>query len=491
MNTAKKPTLFMAILPVIILIAIMAVGVYLFGDELTNGPSQMALVTAAIVGALVAMFKLNIPWEKIEAGILKNLSNTGGAIFILLMIGALTASWIQSGVVPTLIYYGLKVIHPSVFLLIVFIFTGVISLMAGSSWTTIGTIGVAMISTGEILGFHSGWLAGAIISGAYLGDKLSPLSDTTNLAASISEVDLYKHIKYMTITNIPTFILVGVIFAVAGFFIPVNSTLDVEQQCAEIASTYNISLWLLLIPCFTIFLIFKKLSPFITLFLSAVVAVVVAMFAQPDIINQISPYSEGELMRYIYVPLKMLSSHVDIETGNDILNGLASTNGMGGMMNTIWLILCVVCFGGVMESAGYINAVTEKIAGAMKSATSLVASTIGTCVFCNIVISDQYMSILIPGKMFTQVYKDNGYEARLLSRSLEDSATVTSVLVPWNTCGVVQSSVLGVPTLTYLPYCFFNYLSPVISIFVAAAGYKIYRFGKSIKREKKNCLNQK
>lgn len=480
MVTNKKPTLFLALLPVVLLIIMMAVGVYLFGDELTSGPSQVALITAAIIGALVAMFHLKTPWEKIEEGILKNLTNTGGAIFILLMIGALTASWIQSGVVPTLIYYGLKIIHPSIFLLIVFIFTGVISLMAGSSWTTIGTIGVAMISTGEILGFHSGWLAGAIISGAYLGDKLSPLSDTTNLAASISGVDLYKHIKYMALTNLPTFTIVAIIFAVAGFFIPINAQLDVATQCAEIASTYNISLWLLLIPCFTIFLIFKKLSPFITLFLSAVVATVVAMFAQPAIIDQISPYAEGELMRYIYVPFKMLSSHVDIKTGNDILDGLASTNGMGGMLNTIWLILCVVAFGGVMESAGYINAVTEKIAGAMKSAGSLVASTIGTCVFCNIVISDQYMSILIPGKMFSQVYKDNGYEPRLLSRSLEDSATVTSVLIPWNTCGVVQASVLGVPTLTYLPYCFFNYLSPLVSILFAYAGYKIYQFGKPV-----------
>ncbi len=479
-KVSKEPTLFLALLPVVLLIIMMAVGVYLFQDDLTSGPSQVALVTAAIIGALVAIFHLKIPWEKIEEGILKNLSNTGGAIFILLMIGALTASWIQSGVVPTLIYYGLKIINPSIFLLIVFLFTGVISLMAGSSWTTIGTIGVAMISTGEILGFHTGWLAGAIISGAYLGDKLSPLSDTTNLAASISGVDLYKHIKYMALTNLPSFLIVAIIFGIAGFFIPTNAVLDVEEQCAEIASTYNISLWLLLIPCFTIFLIFKKLSPFITLFLSAVVATAVAMFAQPDIINQISPYAEGDPMRYIYVPMKMLSSHVDIETGNEILNGLASTNGMGGMMTTIWLILCVVAFGGVMESAGYINAVTQKIAGAMKSATSLVSSTIGTCIFCNIVISDQYMSILIPGKMFSQVYKDNGYEARLLSRSLEDSATVTSVLIPWNTCGVVQSSVLGVPTLTYLPYCFFNYLSPIVSILFAVVGYKIYQFGKPV-----------
>ncbi len=478
----KKPTLFIALLPVIILIAIMAIGVHLFGDELTSGPSQVALVTASVVGALIAMFKYKIKWEDLEAGILDNLSKTGGAIFILLMIGALTSSWILSGVVPTLVYYGIKIINPSIFLVIVFIFTSIISIMAGSSWTTIGTIGVAMVSTGEILGFHSGWLAGAIISGAYLGDKISPLSDTTNLSASVSEVDLYKHIRYMFVTNIPSVLICAVIFTVAGFFVPIKSQLDIEQQCAEIASTFNISLWLLLIPGFTIFLIYKKMSPYITLFLSAVVATVVALIAQPAIIDQISPYAEGELYRYIYTPLKMLSSEVTVTTGNEMLDGLASTRGMVGMMNTIWLILCVVAFGGVMEAAGYIDVVTRKIARSMESAVSLVSSTIATCIFCNLAISDQYMSILIPGKMFAQVYKDNGYEARLLSRSLQDSATVTSVLIPWNTCGVVQASVLGIPTLVYLPYCFFNIISPIVSIIVAAIGYKIYKFGKPLNK---------
>lgn len=481
----KKPSALLSILPVLVLVLMLVAGVKMFGDGLTAGPSQIALITASIVGALIAIYYLKIPWEKLEEGILDNLSKTGSAIFILLMIGALTASWIQSGVVPTMIYYGLEIISPSIFLLVAFIFTGVISTMAGSSWTTIGTIGVAMLSAGKILGFHEGWLAGAIISGAYFGDKISPLSDTTNLSASISGVNLYKHVRYLLITNIPLFIITGVIFAIAGYFNPNISTLNVDDQCAQIASAYNISPWLLLIPGFTIFLIFKKISPYLTLFISALIGSVVAVFAQPQIISQISPFEVTSFQTYIYAPLKLLSSKVVIDTGNEMLNGLVCTNGMAGMMNTVWLILCVVAFGGIMEAAGFIQSLTEKMVRLINSTVSLVASTVGACVFCNIVLSDQYMSILIPGKMFANFYKEKGYEPELLSRSLQDSATVTSVLVPWNTCGVVQSSVLGIPTLTYLPYCVFNILSPFVTIAVAAIGYKITRYGKPLREKKK------
>jgi NhaC family Na+:H+ antiporter len=480
----KKISTGLACVPIIVLVTLIVIGSILFGDELTSGPSQIALLGAGLVAAIIAMFRQKISWEKLEEGIADNFSKSAGVFFILLSIGALTSTWMLSGVVPTLIYYGLKLINPAIFLLVIFIFTTIISLILGSSWTTIGTIGVAMLSAGEILGFHSGWLAGAIISGAYLGDKLSPLSDTTNLSASVAEVDLYSHIRYLMITNIPTFVITAVIFAVVGFMVPSSSQLDVEQQCAEIASTFNISLWLLLIPGFTILLIFKKVSPYITLFLSAVVGAVVALFAQPEIINQITPYAEGDICRYIYAPLKMLSTDVTISTGNEMLDGLASTSGMGGMMNTVWLILCVVAFGGIMESAGYISVVTEKMLKYMKSATSLVSSTIGTCIFCNLTLSDQYMSILLPGKMFSKAFKDNGYEPELLSRSLQDSATVTSVLIPWNTCGVAQSSVLGVSTLTYLPYCIFNILSPIISIAIVAIGYKVMKFGKPVNGKK-------
>ncbi|MEG1088986.1 MAG: Na+/H+ antiporter NhaC family protein [Bacteroidales bacterium] len=481
----KKPSALLSIIPVLVLVLILIAGVQMFGDGLTAGPSQIALITASVVGALIGIFYLKIPWDKLEAGIIENLGKTGSAIFILLMIGALTAAWIQSGVVPTMIYYGLELINPKIFLFVTFIFTGIISVMAGSSWTTIGTIGVAMLSAGQILGFHEGWLAGAIISGAYFGDKISPLSDTTNLSASISEVNLYKHVKYLLITNIPLFIITGIIFSIAGFMVPSSSNLDVKEQCDQIASSYNISLWLLLIPGFTIFMIYKKMSPYLTLFLSALIGSVVAVFAQPQIIAQITPYDINSFKTYIYAPLKLLSSQVEISTGNDMLNGLVSTKGMAGMLNTVWLILCVVAFGGIMEAAGYIQSLTEKMVRLINNTVSLVASTMGACIFCNIVLSDQYMAILIPGKMFVNIYKENGYEPELLSRSLQDSATVTSVLVPWNTCGVVQASVLGIPTLVYLPYCVFNLLSPIASIIVAAIGYKIMKNGKPLNEVKK------
>lgn len=471
----KKPSVLLSLFPVLCLVALIVIFVRLFGSDLTAGPSQIALLCATAIAAVVAIGYLKIPWERLEEGITDNLSKTGSAIFIVFMIGSLTASWTLSGVVPTLIYYGLQIINPSLFLFIAFLFTALISILAGSSWTTVGTIGVAMLSAGRILGFDDGWLAGAIISGAYLGDKISPLSDTTNLSASIAGVDLYKHIKYLLITNIPTVILTAIIFAVAGFMVPVASGLNVEQQCADIQASFNISLWLLLIPGFTIFLIYKKTSPFLTLFLSAVLAVIVAVFVQPKIIDQICGAEAEPMQRYFYAPVRILASQVEITTPNAMLTELASTRGMAGMLNTVWLILCVGAFGGVMEQGSFIKVITEKMVRFMHSATSLVSSTIATCFFCNVVLSDQYMSILLPGKMFAEAYKREGYEPELLSRSLQDSATVTSVLIPWNTCGVAQSSVLGIPTLAFVPYCFFNILSPIVSIIIVALGYKVTR----------------
>lgn len=477
----KKPSLILSLLPMIVLVALIVIGSILFGDELTSGPSQIALLGGALTGALIAMTRLGISWEKIEAGIADNFSKSGGVFFILLSIGALTSAWMLSGVVPTLIYYGLQLINPSIFLLVIFIFTALISLILGSSWTTIGTIGIAMLSAGEIMGFNSGWLAGAIISGAYFGDKISPLSDTTNLAASISGVDLYKHIKYMLITNIPTVVICAVIFAVAGFAVPTTSNLDVAAECTMIENTFNVSLWLLLIPAATIFMIYKKMPAFLTLFISAIVSSIIAVFVQPQIISQITPYAVDSVQTFIYAPLKIMSMSLDITTESAMLTELASTSGMAGMLNTVWLIMCVCAFGGVMEAGGYLDAITEKMVKMIKGHTSLVGSTIGTCIISNLTLSDQYMSIILPGKMFADIYKKEGYEPQLLSRSLEDSATVTSVLVPWNSCAAMQSSVLGIPTLAYLPYCFFNLLSPFVSLAIAAIGYKITRFGKPVR----------
>ena len=474
----KKPNLTISLIPVIILIAIIFAGVKMFGEDITSGPSQIALIFTAVLASVISIAYLKVPWEKLESGMMDHLTKTGPAVFILLMIGALTGSWMISGVVPAMIYYGLKIISPSVFLLVAFLLSGMVSVMAGSSWTTIGTIGVAMLSAGQILGFPAPWLAGAIISGAYFGDKISPLSDTTNLSASVAGVDLYEHLKYMLITTIPGFVLSVIFFTVVGFVLPVNNSLNVDQQLAIISSTFNISPWLLLVPVFTIAMIVKKVSPFITLFCSALLGAVVACMCQPQICEQISPDGMSKGATFLYSSLKMLSSEVTIETGDAMLNNLTSTSGMSGMLNTVWIILCVVTFGGVMEASGMIQTITEKMMSLMRNTVSLVGSTIGTTIFFNMTLSDQYMAILLPGKMFSEAYRKLGYEPRLLSRTLQDSATVTSVLVPWNTCGVVQASVLNVATLAYLPYCFFNIITPVITIIVAATGYKIKRLKK-------------
>lgn len=471
----KQPGLALSLLPIIFLVALISVGVRIFGEEISAGTSQIALLSASVLTAVIAIVFLKVPWEKLEKGMMNHLSKTGSAIFILLMIGALTGSWMISGVVPTMIFYGLKLIHPSVFLIVTFILTSAVSLMAGSSWTTVGTIGLAMLSAGQILGFSAPWLAGAIISGAYFGDKLSPLSDTTNLAAAVVGIDLYTHIRYMMITVIPAFIITFIIFTIAGFVIPVSSNLSIESNLTSITSSFNISPWLLLVPVFTIILILKKVSPFITLFISAIIGSVVACIVQPQLCVQIAGSSHEGVTIYFVAALKMLYGTVSIETGDTMLNSLTATRGMAGMLNTVWLILCVVTFGGVMEASGMIQVITGQMVKFVKSTFSLVGSTVATTLFCNITLSDQYMAILLPGKMFAETYKKKGYEPQLLSRTLEDSGTVTSVLIPWNTCGVAQSGVLGVATLAYLPYCFFNLITPVITLIVAAIGYKIKR----------------
>ena len=470
----------MALIPVTVLVILIVVGSLLFGDDLTSGPSQIALLISAVTAALIAMFKMKISWEKLEEGIADNFQKSAGVFFILLAIGAITSSWMISGVVPTLIYYGLNLINPSIFLLVIFIFTTLISLILGSSWTTIGTIGIAMLSAGEIMGFDSAWLAGAIISGAYFGDKISPLSDTTYLSSSIAGVDLYKHIRYMLITNVPTLVICAIIFTIAGFMIPSNANIDVAAESAQIASTFNVSLWLLLIPAATILMMYKKVPAFLTLFISAIISSIVAVFAQPQIVSQIVPAGATLTETLSIAPLKILSMPIEVVTESPMLTELASTSGMAGMLNTVWLIMCVCAFGGIMEAGGYIGAITEVMTKVIKSRTTLVGSTLGTCIISNLTLSDQYMSIIIPGKMFADIYKKEGYEPELLSRSLQDSATVTSVLIPWNSCAAMQSSVLGIPTLTYLPYCFFNILSPIVSLAVAAIGYKITRWGKPV-----------
>ena len=471
----KKPGLLLSLVPVLVLIALLMIGVFIFGDELTSGPSQIAIFGAAVVTALIGLYGLKVPWSQFEEAVGSNLKSTSSAIIILLSIGSLTATWMLSGIVPTMIWYGLKLIHPKIFIVLSFLLCAVVSLLAGSSWTTVGTVGVALFGAGTFIGIPAGWLAGAIISGAYLGDKVSPLSDTTNLSSSIAGVDLYTHVRYTLLTTLPALVICLIAYGVVGFVVPTSSEVEVGRQLAVLKETFNISPWYLLVPCLTIFLIFKKVPAVVTLFLSALAGGILAYFAQPQIIDQIVGAESGGIQRFFGSLMKMMSTNVSIETPDPLITRLASTSGMSGMVNTVWIIIAVMLFGGCLSACGMVETITSAIIAKVRRTGGLVTATVLSCVFCNLTLSDQFMAILLPGNMFRDVYKKFGLAPEVLSRTLEDSGTVSSVLVPWNTCAVVQSSVLGVATMAYFPFAIFCFITPLIAIGYAVLNIKIHK----------------
>lgn len=471
----KKPGLLLSLVPVLVLIFLLMVGVSIFGDELTSGPSQIAIFGAAVVTCLIGLYALKVPWKEFEEHVGNNLKATSAAIIILLSIGALTATWMLSGIVPTMIWYGLKLIHPRIFIVLTFLLCAVVSLLAGSSWTTVGTIGVALFGAGSFMGIPAGWLAGAIISGAYLGDKVSPLSDTTNLSASIAGVNLYTHVRYTLLTTLPALVICLVVYGIVGFTVPVTSSVEIDQQLASLQQTFHISPWFLLVPVLTIIMIFKKVPALVTLFLSALAGGVLAFFAQPQIIDQIVDPGVAGFSRFFGSLMKMMSSPVTIDAGDPLISRLASTSGMSGMVNTVWIIIAVMLFGGCLSACGMVETITRAIIARVRRTGGLVTATILSCVFCNLTLSDQFMAILLPGNMFRDVYKRFGLAPEVLSRTLEDSGTVSSVLIPWNTCAVVQSSVLGVATMAYFPFAIFCFITPLIAIAYAAFNIKIHK----------------
>ena len=468
----KHPSVWIAAIPLMVLVAVLALAIRSFGSGAIEGGSQVALLFASAVGAALAIGLCRYKWQMLEEAIVENIRTSASAIIILLLIGAISGTWMVSGVVPTFIYYGLQVIHPKVFLGVACIICAVVSLVTGSSWTTIATIGVALMGIGRAEGFSDGWIAGAIISGAYFGDKVSALSDTTVLASASARVPLFEHIRYMMITTVPSFVIALIVF----FGVSLTSAHDSAQQISHISdalsATFNISPWLMLVPICTALFIVRRLPALITLFVAVVLACVAMVIFQPEVVAQIGGEGAFSLFRALMIAC---SSETAIDTGDVVLNDLVSTSGMAGMLNTVWLILCAMCFGGVMAGSGMLASITQLFLRFVHRTTAIVASTIGAGLFCNLTTADQYISIIITGNTFRNLYQKRGLEARLLSRSVEDSATVTSVLVPWNSCGMTQSTVLGVATLTYLPYCLFNIISPMLSIIVAAVGYKIVR----------------
>lgn len=481
-HTPKRiPSPLLSLVPILVLVTLLFVTIHTFGSDALSGGSQVVLLTATAVCCLIAMGYSKVRWKAIELAMVNNISGVATALIILLIIGALSGSWMISGVVPTLIYYGMQIIHPSFFLASTCIICAIVSVMTGSSWTTIATIGIALLGIGQAQGFEDGWIAGAIISGAYFGDKISPLSDTTVLASSVTDTPLFKHIKYMMITTVPSMIITLTIFTVAGFAHEATATDQIAMYSASLRETFHISLWLLIVPVITGILIAKRIPSIITLFISATLAGIFALFFQPHLLQEISGLPVQDMQSQFKGLIMTFYGSTQVQTGNPDLNDLVSTRGMSGMMNTIWLIICAMCFGGAMTASGMLGSITSVFIRFMKRTVGLVASTVASGLFLNICTADQYISIILTGNMFKDIYQKKGYESRLLSRTTEDSVTVTSVLIPWNTCGMTQATILGVATFTYLPYCFFNLISPLMSITIAAIGFKIKRKNEKAK----------
>lgn len=479
-NPIKIPSPLLSLVPILVLVTLLFITIKTFGSDALSGGSQIVLLTATAVCCLIAMTYSKVRWKTIEIAMINNISGVGTAIIILLIIGALSGSWMISGVVPTLIYYGMQIIHPSFFLASTCLICAIVSIMTGSSWTTIATIGIALLGIGQAQGFDDGWIAGAIISGAYFGDKISPLSDTTILASSVTDTPLFKHIRYMLITTVPSIMITLIIFTVAGLTHEATATDQIASYSVALKESFNISLWLLIVPLITGILIAKRIPSIITLFASTALAGLFAVIFQPQLLQEISGLPILDMQSQFKGLMMTFYGGTQIQTGNLELDGLVATRGMSGMMNTIWLIICAMCFGGAMAASGMLGSITSVFLRFMKRTVGLVASTVCSGLFLNICTADQYISIILTGNMFKDIYEKKGYESRLLSRTTEDSVTVTSVLIPWNTCGMTQATILGVATLTYLPYCFFNLISPLMSITVAALGYKIKRTNEKV-----------
>ena len=468
------PSFKLSILPVISLIILLIFNVYIFGDGALDGSIQIVLLTATAITVAISMWRMKTPWSMFEKGFVKSVANSTPAILVLLLIGAMAGTWMLSGIIPSMIYYGLQIVNPTIFLATACVVSALISVSTGSSWTTIATIGVGLLGVGKALGFETGWIAGAIISGAYFGDKVSPLSETTNMAATTAGTNIFSHIRYMMYTTVPSFIITLIIFTLYGFFGTHSGEIRIEELSNALQNNYNITPLVFIIPGIIMILIARKIPAIIVLFIGVVLGIIGMLIFQPDMINMING-GASDFGSKIMIALKSAYGPMSPGTGNEMLDSLVATKGMSGMLNTVWLIICAMCFGGALEASGMLQSITNKLVSMMRSTFSTVASTTSACLFLNFATGDQYISILLPGRMFSSIYEKKGYQPELLSRTLEDSATVTSVLIPWNSCGMAQSSVLGVATLTYLPFCFFNLLSPIMTLFVSAIGYKIHK----------------
>ena len=467
----KHPSLLVSLLPIAMLIALLSVSIYMFGDGMLAGPSQVVLILITGVICAIAIVGYKKKWSFLEDFMIGNIGSSMPACLILFMVGAICATWMQSGIIPTMIYYGLNVISARWFLLTACAISSLVSLCIGSSWTTIATVGVGLMGIGHTLGISDGWVAGAIISGAYFGDKISPLSETTNLASSMAGVPLFDHIRNMMKTTVPSISVTMVVFIIVGLLSSpsAEATMDATQQMqSHLLDTFTISPLLFIVPLGVFYLIYKGLPAIIVLFLGALVAAVMMPFVQPQLVEAIVGAGKSGFTGGLECVMRVVFGGVSYETGNVGLNDLVSTSGMSGMLSTIWLIICSMCFGGAMEASGMLGTITESLLKMMRGRFKTVATTCLSCLFVNVAAGDQYLAIILPAKMYGEAFGKQNLEKKLLSRTVEDSGTVTSVLIPWNSCGMTQSTVLGVSTLVYAPFAIFCWLSPITTMLFAA-----------------------
>ena len=470
----KELNIWEALIPVIALVGMLAFNVFVYGDNALSGSNQFILLLGASVAAIVGFFN-KVSFDKMVEEIAENIRSTAGAILILLMVGALAGTWLISGIIPAMIYYGLQILNPTIFLAACVIICAIISVATGSSWTTSATVGIALVGIGEALGIPMGMTAGAVLSGAYFGDKMSPLSDTTNLAPAMAGGELFSHIKYMTYTTVPTIVITLIVFIILGFTQNTEGAAETSTLINDIDKTFNISGWLFLVPVFVIFLIVRKTSPLIPLLVGTILGGIFALIFQPQIVAQIAGAESLTIKSAYKGVMDAITVSTSIETDNETLKSLfsASGKGMSGMLGTIWLILCAMTFGGVMDAIGALSKISKALLSMATSVFGLFASTVASCLALNVTASDQYLALVVPGKMFKKAYQDKGLAPENLSRTLEDSGTVTSVLIPWNTCGAYQSGVLGVGVGEYFFYAIFNWLSPFTTLLFAAFKIKI------------------
>ncbi|MFC4634389.1 Na+/H+ antiporter NhaC [Dokdonia ponticola] len=468
----KELNIWEALIPVLALVGMLAFNVFVFGDSALDGSNQFVLLLGAAVAAIVGHFN-KVNYKKMVEEVAQNVKSTTGALLILLMVGALAGTWLLSGIIPTMIYYGLQILNPTIFLAACVIICAVISIATGSSWTTSATVGIALIGIASALDISLGMTAGAVLSGAYFGDKLSPMSDTTNLAPAMAGTDLFTHIKYMTLTTVPTIIVTLIVFIVLGFTLDTSGSANTEAILADIEKTFTITPWLFLVPVIVIILIVKKTPPLIALLAGTLLGAVAALIFQPDLVVLAAGGEKLDFTTGYKGIMNAITVKTTIPTDNEILVDLFSAKGMYGMLKTIWLIICAMVFGGIMDAIGALARISKALLKLFHTTFGLFASTVASCLALNVTASDQYLAIVVPGKMYNKAFREKGLAPENLSRTLEDAGTVTSVLVPWNTCGAYQSGVLGVGVGEYAMFAIFNWLSPFMTLLFAAFNIKI------------------